>query len=263
MNDMTQPDQERGLADILAELGEETPEMPVDTEPAAVRPQGEQREPPAADDVLELDGAFDYEGYQVVRREFFAHTAEPSVTFNNYKFYVNAACLRRFPNVDFVQILVNQERKILAIRPCSEQERDSFAWATPGKGHKKTRQITCRLFFAKVFSLMDWNLDYRYKLLGKVIHANGEWLIAFDLTATEIYQRILKDGTKPRSSRTPVFPEGWQNQFGLPFKEHQKSMQIDIFEGYAVYGIRDNSAQDSHGDEAVPAGAYAEAGGTA
>ena len=85
---------------------------------------------------------------------------------------------------------------------------------------------------------MDWNLDYRYKLLGKVIHANGEWLIAFDLTATEIYQRILKDGTKPRSSRTPVFPEGWQNQFGLPFKEHQKSMQIDIFEGYAVYGIR-------------------------
>ena len=151
MNDMTQPDRERGLADILAELGEETPEMPVDTEPAAVRPQGEQREPTAADDVLELDGAFDYEGYQVVRREFFAHTAEPSVTFNNYKFYVNAACLRRFPNVDFVQILVNQERKILAIRPCSEQERDSFAWATPGKGHKKTRQITCRLFFAKVF----------------------------------------------------------------------------------------------------------------
>lgn len=92
----------------------------MDTEPAANRPQGEQREPTAADDVLELDGAFDYEGYQVVRREFFAHTAEPSVTFNNYKFYVNAACLRRFPNVDFVQILVNQERKILAIRPCSE-----------------------------------------------------------------------------------------------------------------------------------------------
>ena len=101
MNDMTQPEQERGLADILAKLGEEPPELPVDTEPAAVRPQGEQREPTAADDVLELDGAFDYEGYQVVRREFFAHTAEPSVTFNNYKFYVNAACLRPVPERGF------------------------------------------------------------------------------------------------------------------------------------------------------------------
>lgn len=39
MNDMTQPEQERGLADILAKLGEETPELPVDAEPAANRPQ--------------------------------------------------------------------------------------------------------------------------------------------------------------------------------------------------------------------------------
>ena len=41
-------------------------------------------------------------------------------------------------------------------------------------------------------------------------------------------------------------------------------MQIDIFEGYAVYGIRDNSAQESHGaGEAVPPQAYAQAGGAA
>ena len=80
---------------------------------------------------------------------------------------------------------------------------------------------------------MGWNLDYRYKLLGRIIHARDEWLIAFDLTATEVYQRVQKDGQKPKSSRTPVFPEGWKMQFGLPFREHQKSMQVDIFEGYA------------------------------
>ena len=93
-----------------------------------------QEDPPATTepkmstdvDFLELDGEFDYEGYQVVRREFFAHTYEPSVTFNNYKFYVNAACLNRFPTVDFVQVLVNQERKILAIRPCEEGDRDAY-----------------------------------------------------------------------------------------------------------------------------------------
>lgn len=71
------------------------------------------------DEVLELHREFNYDGYQVVRREFFAHINEPSVTFNNYKFYVNAACLNRFPQVDQVQVLVNQESKILAIRPCS------------------------------------------------------------------------------------------------------------------------------------------------
>ena len=192
------------------------------------------------DEVLELHREFNYDGYQVVRREFFAHINEPSVTFNNYKFYVNAACLNRFPQVNQVQVLVNQESKILAIRPCRAEDRDACAWCTTGSGRRKPKQITCKIFFAKVFSLMGWNLDYRYKLLGRVIHAKDEWLIAFDLTATEVYQRVLKDGEKPKSSRTPVFPEGWKTQFGLPFREHQKSMQVDIFEGYAIYGLRDN-----------------------
>lgn len=59
-------------------------------------------------DVIELEGDFDFEGYQVVRREFFAHTFEPSLTFNNYKVYVNIACLNKFPNDNFVQVLINR-----------------------------------------------------------------------------------------------------------------------------------------------------------
>lgn len=98
--------------------------------------------------------------------------------------------------------------------------------------------MTGKFFFAKLFELMEWNIDYRYKLLGKVIHANDEYLIVFDLNASEIYQRIAKDGGKPKTARTPVFPAGWKDQFGLPYREHQKSLQINIFDGYAIYGIK-------------------------
>ena len=35
------------------------------------------------------DDAFSYDGYQVVRGEFFAHTYEPSFTFNSNKVSVN------------------------------------------------------------------------------------------------------------------------------------------------------------------------------
>lgn len=48
------------------------------------------------------------------------------------------------------------------------------------------------------------------------------------------------EGAKPKTSRTPVFPAGWQDQFGLPYKEHQQSMQINIFDGYAIYSIKDS-----------------------
>ena len=60
------------------------------------------------DEVWEMDDSFDYNGFQVVRREFFAHINEPSISFNNYKFYVNTSCLSRVPNTEYVQVLVNQ-----------------------------------------------------------------------------------------------------------------------------------------------------------
>ncbi|HBI73832.1 MAG TPA: integrase [Ruminococcaceae bacterium] len=187
------------------------------------------------------DDVFSYDGYQVVRREFFAHVYEPSITFNKCKISVNTACLKRLPNVDYVQILVNPEKKKLAIRASNEDEKDSFLWCTTRGEKRKPRQIICRMFFAKVIQLMGWNPDYRYKMIGKLIQSGGEYLFIFDLTATEIYQRFLSDGEKAKTSRIPVFPAEWQNQFGLPVEEHRRLLQVNIFDGYTVFGIKDNT----------------------
>ena len=40
------------------------------------------------DELWELGENFNFDEFQVVRREFFAHLQEPSVSFNNCKFYV-------------------------------------------------------------------------------------------------------------------------------------------------------------------------------
>ncbi len=194
-----------------------------------------------SEEIVEMTDAFDFDGYQVVRREFFAHVREPSICFNNYKFNANAAALNKFPQTDSIQVMVNKEDKILAIRPCEDGARDSYNWCINTNGKRKPRPITCKLFFAKICDLMNWNPNYKYKMLGRVIHANGEYLLAFDLNAPEIYQRFIREGEKPKTSRTPIFPGEWQDQFGLPYNEHQQSMQINIFDGYAIYAIQDNN----------------------
>ncbi len=211
------------------------------------------------DEILEMSDDFNLSEFQVVRREFFAHLRDPAVTFNNRKFYVNTACLMKFPNVDYVQALVNPESQILALRPCSESTRGAFLWCINSKGKRKPKQTVCTLFFAKIFTLMNWNPDYRYKLLGNVIHANGEYLIAFDLNSTEVYEKIYDEDDKPKASRKPVYPAGWQDYFGMPFHEHRQSMLINIFDGYAIYSIKDNTAIKSTSnnnavtEETVPA----------
>ena len=191
------------------------------------------------DELLDMSEDFDFDDFQVVRREFFAHLKEPSITFNECKFFANAACLSKFPNANYAQVLVNREKKILALRPCEEGARDSFPWCNPSNGKRKTRSITCKIFFAKIVDLMGWNPHYKYKILGKLIHANGEYLLVFDLTATEVYQRTVKEGEKPKTSRTAIYPANWQNQFGMTLNEHKQTMRINIFEGYAVYSIKE------------------------
>ena len=195
------------------------------------------------------DDSFNYEGYEVVRGEFFVHTHEPAITFNNQSISVNMACLKRLPDVEYVQMLVNQKEQKLAVRPSRGDEKDAFIWHTHGE-EKKPKHITCRIFFAKVMDLMDWNPDYRHKLLGKLVCGNGKSLLVFDLTAPNIYRRISKKDGKTESARTPTFPREWRTQFGLPVEEHSKRPHIRKFEGYTVFSIKDTHDHEPLADSA-------------
>lgn len=104
------------LASMLSELNSDADSSPV----------GATVEPKPPEEIEQLDN-FSYDGYQVVRREFFAHIQEPSITFSNFKVYVNQICVNKLPDVEFVQMLVNSDTKILAIRPCEESDRDSLS----------------------------------------------------------------------------------------------------------------------------------------
>ena len=187
----------------------------------------------SASNEIHVDENFTYDGYQVVRREFFAHLFEPSITLSREKIAVNSACLRKLPDVSFVQFLVNPEQKKLAVKPCNEDDKDSFRWASSETDPKKRKpkQITCHIFFAKIMSLMSWDPRYRYKILGTLIRTNAEILYIFDLQSAEVYKSKSKGGAKP------IYPESWKDQFGLPVCEHDKALKIDVFDDYAVFRL--------------------------
>ena len=187
----------------------------------------------------ELSEQFSFDGFQVVRGEFFSHLREPSITFCDSRIYANSACVNKLQNAEYVQILVNSETKKIVIKPCKEDDKDSFLWRTSRKDREgfNPKHITCRVFFAKIFELMKWNIDNRYKLLGKLIKSGADYLFVFDLNSAETFERINRDGEKAKRSRTPIFPTEWKNQFGLSVEEHQKQLQVNIFDGYAVFDV--------------------------
>lgn len=192
------------------------------------------------DELIDMGDDFDLSEFQVVRREFFAHTKEPSVTFADCKFYVNSVCLNKFPHSDYVQVMIKKETKVLVLRPCDETAKDCLPWSKITKhGKREPKATSSKVIFMLIADLMNWDLNYKYKMLGKLVHANGLYLIVYDLTAAETYKRIQSDDGKQITSRIPVYPLEWQNQFGMPFNEHEKALHVNIFDGYAIYTIKD------------------------
>lgn len=179
---------------------------------------------------------FSKEGYQVVHGEFFSHLFEPSVSFKRGSVAVNAACIRRLSDVDYVQFLVHPLHKKLAIRSCTEDAQDSFKWCTISEnGKRKAKTITCPIFFAKVMDLMKWDPSCRYRMIGKIHKSGSDTVFVFDLNSAEVFNS--------GKSRTPHYTDDWKDQFGIPVNEHDSTVQISIFDDDAVFRIERNTGQ--------------------
>ncbi|MFA6776718.1 MAG: hypothetical protein WCR76_10690 [Sphaerochaetaceae bacterium] len=167
-------------------------------------------------------------GFQVTKAELFAHTKEPAITVWGDKIKFNMACLRRFPGVTHIQLLIHPDQKRLIIKPCDSDAPDSLRWSNGG-GEKeiRNRDMVCKLFAARLFDLMQWDFHYRYKMLGKPAVSNDEVLYLFRLSDFELF---CNDG-KSRKSRA-YLPEDWRNYFGVPVENHEERYKIDLADGY-------------------------------
>ena len=167
-------------------------------------------------------------GYQVTKAELFAHTREPAVTIWESRVKFNMACLRHFPGVTHVQILIHPEQKRMIIRPCQPDAPDSLRWAKGG-GDKKlsNRDLLCKIFAAKVFDLMGWDRQYRYKMMGKPATYKGDMLFLFRLSDFELF-------LNGKNSRKSLLPGDWRDYFGIPVEDHEESYKIDLADGYVT-----------------------------
>lgn len=164
----------------------------------------------------------DLNDYQVTRAELFSHSREPAITIWSNRIKFNMPCLRRFPGVTHIQLLIHPEQKRLIIRPCQP---DSLRWARGSENELTNRDLLCRIFAAKVFDLMNWNSQYRYKILGKPAVYKDEILFLFKLSDFELFLGNSK-------KQTSYLPGEWRDYFGTPVAEHEDSYRIDLAEGY-------------------------------
>lgn len=187
---------------------------------------------------LAEEASFSFTGYQVVRREFISHMYDPAMTIRGNSITFNNACISKLEDATYIQFLINPTERKLAIRPCDEGARDAVRWCVVKGDKRKSREINCRPFTAKLYELMGWEDIYRYKLQGMRINYQGENLYLFDLSSKEAYLPQSRDPETGKLKRPKaILPREWMETFGMSVDDHVASTQINLTEGFVAPGM--------------------------
>lgn len=129
--------------------------------------------------------------FQVVRAQLFSTRLYPAVTISKGKVRFNTACLKRFEDVEYVELLFNSVEKCLAVRPCEKSNPNAIQWGTLKEGKWIVKEKSCRGFSAPLYETMGWNEELRYRMRGSFMGDGNNKIMIFDLEEPEIIERVL------------------------------------------------------------------------
>ena len=76
----------------------------------------------------ELEQSFSYDGYQIVRKELFAHLRDPAITIRKDSVTFNTACIEGLEDVVYIHMMFNRELKRIVVEGCDENDKDALRW---------------------------------------------------------------------------------------------------------------------------------------
>ena len=208
----------------------------------------------------ELEQSFSYDGYQIVRKELFAHLRDPAITIRKDSVTFNTACIEGLEDVVYIHMMFNRELKRIVVEGCDENDKDALRWCIAKPDKRKSRKMVGKPFSELVYREMGWDENCRYKILGYRIQFEGKTLYVFDLMVPEIFherksrkkneqasQEVAEmpneDAQNNNAAETEVntrkgyYPDDVANTFGVPVEQHRADTEIQQMDGYISVGI--------------------------
>ena len=208
----------------------------------------------------ELEKEFSYDGYQVVRKELFAHLRDPAIVIRKDSVTFNTACINGLEDVVYIHMMFNKELKRIVVEGCDENDKDALRWCVAKPDKRKSRKMMGRPFSELIYREMGWEEGCRYKILGYRIQFEGKTLYVFDLNVPEVFlekKRKKKTDDDIETSepvtaqveeqpevniRKGYYPDDIANTFGVSVEQHREETAFHHMDGYVSVGVLTGSA---------------------
>lgn len=131
--------------------------------------------------------AISMEGFQVVSGEYFARapiSVIPTCTIWSSGITFNRMALTAMNNCERVRIDIHIQKRGLLVVPVTAKDRDGIVWRKNIKEYAP-RRIEAVRFSAKVYEMWEWDADYVYRAVGRIVTADGKVMLLFDFSVPE------------------------------------------------------------------------------
>lgn len=188
---------------------------------------------------MEQQGELEYEkfdGYEIPPRTQFSMLNKPAVSIKYGKMTFNKACIRLFEGVRYVLTPINPSKKRLAVICCNEEESASVEWARRKKDESwESKTISSVEVCEKLFRMMNWDRNCRYKILGRIANSERGLVLLFDLVEAIMFtglpeEFVDKKTGEVKKRHVSYYPDMYKNRIGRSYNDYALAHQMSLFE---------------------------------
>ena len=181
-----------------------------------------------------------FDGYELPPRTQFSMVKKPAVSIKYGEMTFNMACIRLFEGIKYILPIVNTAKKRMALIMCPEEDSASVEWARQKNGVWVNKSISSLEFLEKMFRMMNWNRECRYKVLGRVANSDQGLVMLFDLEEAIMFTPQPQEFTDPmtgevKKKQIKFFPDIYKGRIGRSYNDYVATHQMSMFENIVNY----------------------------
>ena len=173
---------------------------------------------------------------EVLRTEFASSAYKPKVILSYETISFNKACVELLPGTHYVNVLIDRAKKRIIILPVNRHAKDALRWCglTP-EGKVKKRDCTARKFGAKLYEMMEWVKENKYRILAYYQEIQGVELLVFNLRECEmVVPELGTTKTGKLVKRGKAYLPGDWNGFGMTMIQHAAANEVELDAHYSL-----------------------------
>ncbi|GHU70513.1 hypothetical protein FACS1894184_16070 [Clostridia bacterium] len=167
-----------------------------------------------------INSLAELDDYNIVCLDY-SDGSKPHMTIKYDKIKFNRPCVKLFPGLNYIHMLISVKQKRIVLVPCGQYDKDALQWSV---GDSQPSELRALMFAPKLYEVLRWVQDYTYQINGVYQRIKGKQTMTFNLD--ECYRM--------ESKKQPIYNVEWIKSFGPLYSEHADTYRVNLDKYYLL-----------------------------